>query len=805
MKRICTLLLTILLVVSLAMPMGVFAEGEENQNGGQQQTEQQPNNQGETGGNGGTDTQESQQQNTGGNEGDSGNSGGTQDQSNSGGTQNQSNSGGGNNNNSNNNSNNSDNDNNNDRNNNNNRDDERSTGNDTTNNSKEATTKKKMTTQKKSEVSFIFTSDIHSHLDGIDGVGGFPRLKTQIDKIKEDYPESFVFDAGDFSMGTAFQTIFRTEASELKMMGQLDYDVVAFGNHDFDYGPDGTAKMLNTAEKAREIEKTEKREMDEKTRRYVTLTTYDQVMPSLVVGNIDWQATLADKELSKEAKKLKKAMDKYGVSDYTVVEKNGVKVAVFGLVGEEAQGQSPYAGIKWRDPIKRAEEIVEEIKRNDEADMIVCLSHSGYTEEEGDSSEDARLAEEVSDIDVIVSGHANTVLKRPVVVNDTYIVAAGQYTEHVGNLVLKKQDEGYGLKRYRMYNLNKSVEKDGETQTEVNSYKDKINEKYFSKYGFTYGENIADNNYKFPTLEKFEEDREDNNLGNIVADSFIHAVKEAEGDKYEKVDVAIVPSNSIHGTIGKGKVTASELFTVCSMGMGEDGKAGYPLVTGYITGKELKRVAEIDASIAKSTPSAILNVSGMSYGFNDRRLYLNRAVDIELVDGDKRESIDNSKLYRVVVGLKACNTLETIDKKSKGLLSIILKDRDGNEIKDFAKHIVKHKDKEVKEWYALAQYIDSFEDGEIPAKYEGSDGRVRDETSLAPWAIVKQPNNYGVILAALIMIPIVILIGIILYIRKRRYQRRGYEKAMFGEGRRQRRSIFKSKRMGISKGKRNRY
>ena len=270
MKRIGTLLLTILLVVSLAVPMAVFAESENNQNSGEQGTEQQTDNQGNTGGNSGGDSQGSQQQNTGGNGSSPGNSGGSsQNQSNSGGSSQNRNNSGGNNNSGNNNN------------------DERTTGNDTTNNSKEATTKKKKTTQKKSEVSFIFTSDIHSHLDGIDGVGGFPRLKTQIDKIKDDYPESFVFDAGDFSMGTAFQTIFRSEASELKMMGQLDYDVVAFGNHDFDYGPEGTAMMLNTAEKAREIKKTEKRELNEKTRKYVTLTTYDQVMPSLVVGNID--------------------------------------------------------------------------------------------------------------------------------------------------------------------------------------------------------------------------------------------------------------------------------------------------------------------------------------------------------------------------------------------------------------------------------------------------------------------------------------------------------------------------------------
>ena len=793
MKRLFTLLLTIILVVAVAAPACVLAVPEGEQAPAEEQSKPADNS------GGGSQSNEQQQQGTGGNEsGGQGSNENATPADNSGGDGNQGNNGQTTNQNTNNNGNNN--------NNNTEKNDRQQTSNDTTNNTDDGRTKKKKKTgQKKNIVSLIFTGDIHSHLEGIDGVGGFPRLKTRIEDIKDNYPESFTFDSGDFSMGTAFQTIFRSEASELKMMGELDYDVVAMGNHDFDYGPEGTGLMLRTAAKAKEIEKTEKTEIDKTTRRRTVVTLYDQFMPQVVCASIDWKRTFADKELGKEAKKLKSAMDKYGVSDYTVVEKNGVKVAVFGLMGEDAQSQAAPAGVKWRNPINRAKEIVDEIKRNNEADMIVCLSHSGYSEEDPGSSEDLKLAKEVPDIDVIISGHEHTALRSPVKEGDTYIVASGQYTEHVGNLVLKKDGDKFELKSHRLYDLNKKVEKDGEIQTKVNSYKNKINEKYFSKYGFTYGEKLTNNKYTFPTLEKFEASREDTNLGNIVADAFIYAVKKAEGDKYKKVDVAIVPSTALHGSIAKGNVTTSEIFTICSMGIGNDGKAGEPLVTGYITGKELKRVAEIDASIAKSSPSAILNVSGMTYGFNDRRLYLNRAVDMEIVDGDKREEIDNGKLYRVVVGLKTCNTLEYIETRSKGLLSIRLKDEDGNEIKDFNKQIVKQGDKELKEWYALAQYMDSFEDGEIPAKYEGGDGRVRDETSLAPWAIIKQPNNYGVILAALIMIPIVIIIGIILYIKKRRYQRRGYDKAMFGTGRRQRRSIFKWRRMGISKGKRNRY
>ena len=45
---------------------------------------------------------------------------------------------------------------------------------------------------------------MHSHLNAIHGMGGFAKIKTKIDDIKESYPDSFLLDAGDFSMGTAF-------------------------------------------------------------------------------------------------------------------------------------------------------------------------------------------------------------------------------------------------------------------------------------------------------------------------------------------------------------------------------------------------------------------------------------------------------------------------------------------------------------------------------------------------------------------------------------------------------------------------
>lgn len=47
-------------------------------------------------------------------------------------------------------------------------------------------------------------------------------------------------------MGTLIQTVYDTEAAELRMLGYLGCDVTTLGNHEFDYGSDGLADMLSS-------------------------------------------------------------------------------------------------------------------------------------------------------------------------------------------------------------------------------------------------------------------------------------------------------------------------------------------------------------------------------------------------------------------------------------------------------------------------------------------------------------------------------------------------------------------------------
>ena len=90
------------------------------------------------------------------------------------------------------------------------------------------------------------------------------------------------------------------------------------------------------------------------------------------------------------------------------------------------------------------------------------------------------------------------------------------------------------------------------------------------------------------------------------------------GRDYETVDVSVAPAGVIRGSFGKGRITAADAFNALSLGTGKDGVAGYPLVSVYLTGAELKLAAEIDASVSNIMQPARLYLSGLKMCIRDR-------------------------------------------------------------------------------------------------------------------------------------------------------------------------------------------
>ena len=606
------------------------------------------------------------------------------------------------------------------------------------------------------QMEIMFLHDTHSHLDSFltleDGevatVGGFSQIKTLINEIKDKNPNALVLDAGDFSMGTLVQTIYNSEAAELRMLGALGCEVTTLGNHEFDYRSTGLAGTLNAAKKSGEP------------------------VPAMVLCNIDWEAMEAE-GLTEEQHLLKDAFESYGLQDYIVLDKGDVRIAVFGVFGVDSLACAPTCALKFRDASEAAAETVAEIRSNENVDMIVCVSHSGTNENES-KSEDEILAKNVPEIDLIISGHTHTTLTEPIQHGDTYIVSCGEYGKNLGTLSMtRKKDGRWIIDSYNLIPVTPEIASDEPTQEKIDSFMEIVDSVYLSSFGYTRNQVLAQNDVVFSNSSDLYDIHTDHNLGNILSDAFLYSVSNADTGDDNPVDFAIVPSGCVRDTLPKGDITVEDVFNAYSLGIGSDGIPGYPLISVYLTGKEIRTVTEIDASVSDLMPAARLYISGMNFSFNPHRIILNRTTDCYIPGSDgRRIEIQDDKLYRVVCDLYSGQMLGAVTDISYGLLSIQPKFADGTPIGNIEDAIIISDGQEIKAWAAIAEYLDCLEDTDgdgianVPSFYGEFQGRkvVEDSTNL--FDLIKNPNKYAVMIVLAVMVVLAIIILLVILIVK---------------------------------------
>ena len=602
------------------------------------------------------------------------------------------------------------------------------------------------------KVDVMFLHDTHSHLNSFatveDGksqvLGGFSRIKTLINEQKKENPDTLLLDAGDFSMGTLIQVMYEEEASEIRMLGELGVEVTTLGNHEFDYKAKGLSNMLNRAVESEEN------------------------LPELVVCNVDWEA-MEETDFTKDQVLLEEAFKNYNVKEYVVVEKNGVQIAVTGVFGKDALDCVPNCPLEFKDPVEAVGETVKTIKKKEKVDMIICVSHSGTWEDE-DKSEDEILAKRVPELDLIISGHTHTKLDKPIQHGDTYIVSAGEYGKYLGNLSMSQTSKGrWKMDSYDLITVKESVKEDAETQQRVDAFMNLVDEKYLSKFGYTKDQVLCTNEIEFATSGDAGSKHTELNLGSIMADSYTYAVAKFDKTDTRPVDVAVVPAGVIRDTYAKGNITPENVFNSFSLGIGEDGIPGYPLISIYLTGAELKMVAEIDASISDLMSSARLYTDGLYWHYNPNRMILNKVTDVYLSDADEqRVELEDDKLYRVVADFYSSQMLGGVTDLSYGLLSIVPKFADGTPIEHYEDAVIKADGKELKAWAAIAEYMSSFEDadedgiGNVPKKYAKEEGRKVVEDSKKLGDLLKNPNKFFFMIIGIILLVILILVGIVI-------------------------------------------
>jgi 5'-nucleotidase len=224
------------------------------------------------------------------------------------------------------------------------------------------------------KLTILHTNDVHSRLEPFPndgsrnaGLGGVSARSEIIKQIRATTSNVLLLDAGDIFQGTPYFNLYKGEP-EMKAMSMMGYDAATMGNHDFDAGIENFANQLQHAS-----------------------------FP-IVICNYDFTETPMD------GKSL----------PYKIIQRGNIKVGVLGigielkgLVPENLSGKTIY-----QDPVLKANENAEELRKKHKCDFVICLSHLGdkYSD---DKISDEILAKESYNIDLIIGGHTHRFFEQP--------------------------------------------------------------------------------------------------------------------------------------------------------------------------------------------------------------------------------------------------------------------------------------------------------------------------------------------------------------------------------------------------------
>ncbi|MCS7324242.1 MAG: 5'-nucleotidase C-terminal domain-containing protein [Thermoflexales bacterium] len=193
-------------------------------------------------------------------------------------------------------------------------------------------------------------------------IGGAARLSTKVKEIRAAKDNVVLLDAGDQFQGTLFYSLFKSEPIAL-VMNAIGYDAMAIGNHEFDDGPPELRRFI------------------------------DRVNFPVLSANIN-----ASAEPSLTGK----------IAPSVVITVNGEPVGIVGLTTPDtANISSPGPNVVFSNVVPSAQAAVNALLAQG-VNRIIALTHLGY-------SEDLRVAQLVTGVDVIVGGHSHTFLYTPTV------------------------------------------------------------------------------------------------------------------------------------------------------------------------------------------------------------------------------------------------------------------------------------------------------------------------------------------------------------------------------------------------------
>ncbi len=444
----------------------------------------------------------------------------------------------------------------------------------------------------------LHTNDLHSHFlpfktDGSSCTyetcsGGFAKIQTVIQQEKKENPNLILLDAGDRFSGTVFYTL-RKGKDIPNLMNEMHYDAMNIGNHDFDDGLDELYKFVQKSN------------------------------APVVSANVQFPK---NHPLKKE------------IRPALVIHKNNRQIGIISLLTKDAKTTSAKADeINLLSYEEALTPLVNKLK-NQGVDIIILLNHIGI-------DEDIKLAQNSTDIDIIISAHTHTLLSNnpeeknakggyPLVIKNkngekVLIVSAGIGGHHIGKLTAFFDKNGL----VHSFSgdtkpIDTSITPDTKMVKMIEDIQSKVNDILTQKIFTTTAPIPLTRNSAFCSESCY--------VGEILTDALLKAGQKANPN----VSLAFLNAGGIRAGFPKGEITFQHMAQTYPF----DSKA----VIVKIKGADILSYLNhgLKEYILDDRTNAFIQASGLSYLFSAKE---NRVKNIKI----NNQPLDMTKEYLVVM------------------------------------------------------------------------------------------------------------------------------------------------------------
>ncbi len=447
-------------------------------------------------------------------------------------------------------------------------------------------------------LNLLHTNDLHAHLmpfkqNGEDCSelnntcrGGFDKIKAFIDTERKKNPSLILLDAGDRFSGTIFYTM-RKSQDIATLMQKMNYDAMALGNHDFDDGLPELIKFTQT------------------------------VTPPLLASNVIFPS---NHPLTKK------------VLPALVLHRNGKQIGIIGSLAPETKTTSSHAEeISLEEPIDKIRPLIEKLKQQG-VNIIILLNHLGFDKDE-------LLAQQLTDIDIIVSGHTHTLLSNssdenaqgpyPVIVQNpqnkpVLIVSAGIGGHHVGRLSVTFDETGEIVSfNGDTIPMDEKILPDNEIKTTIEKLNQKLSATLLAPICQTVTHIAMTPRGNFCSESCY--------VGEVLAQTLLQAA-----NKQKQTDFAFLNAGGIRSGLPEGKITSKHLAQAYPF----DSEAAIIRLTGQEVINYLNH--GLEKYLINDRTNEFLQVAGLSYTFSQKT----QQVQDVLIN---QKPIELTAIYNVVL------------------------------------------------------------------------------------------------------------------------------------------------------------